>query len=38
MAELSVAGTKVPATGLYESAGLSLDFRAERWELSRSSV
>jgi mycothiol synthase len=37
-AELSVAGTNMPATGLYESAGLSLDFRAERWELSRSSA
>lgn len=35
-ATLSVAGTNAPATGLYESAGMSPDFRAERWELSRS--
>lgn len=34
-AELSVAGTNEPATGLYESAGLTLDFCAERWELRR---
>jgi ribosomal protein S18 acetylase RimI-like enzyme len=31
-AELSVAGTNVPATGLYTSAGMAPDFRAERWE------
>ena len=34
-AELSVAGTNAPATVLYESAGMTPDFRAERWELSR---
>ena len=33
-AELSVAGTNAPATGLYESAGMTPDFRAERWELT----
>ena len=32
-AELSVAGTNVSATGLYESAGMKPDFRAERWQL-----
>jgi mycothiol synthase len=36
-AELSVAGTNVPATGLYESVGLRPDFRIERWQLTRSS-
>jgi mycothiol synthase len=38
VAELSVAGTNAPATGLYESAGMAPDFRAERWELSRSTA
>jgi len=37
MAELSVAGTNVPATGLYEAIGLRPDFRTERWELTRPS-
>lgn len=32
-AALSVAATNAPATGLYESAGMRPDFRAERWEL-----
>lgn len=36
-AELSVAGTNVPATGLYESAGMTPDVRIERWDLTRSS-
>jgi ribosomal protein S18 acetylase RimI-like enzyme len=31
IAELSVAGTNAAATGLYESAGMALDFRGERW-------
>jgi ribosomal protein S18 acetylase RimI-like enzyme len=30
--ELSVHGANAPATGLYESAGMAPDFRAERWE------
>ncbi len=34
-AERSVAGTNVPATGLYEAAGLAPDVRIERWVLSR---
>ena len=34
-AELSVAGTNAPATGLYESAGMRPGFRSERWELTR---
>lgn len=34
-ATLSVAGTNAPATGLYESAGMTPDFRSERWELTR---
>jgi ribosomal protein S18 acetylase RimI-like enzyme len=34
-AELSVVATNARATGLYESAGMTLDFRAERWELTR---
>ncbi|MGH2944071.1 MAG: GNAT family N-acetyltransferase, partial [Solirubrobacteraceae bacterium] len=38
VAELSVAGTNAPATGLYESAGMAPDFCAERWELSRSAA
>jgi mycothiol synthase len=36
IAELSVAGTNVPATGLYESVGMTPDYRVERWELIRS--
>jgi ribosomal protein S18 acetylase RimI-like enzyme len=36
-AELSVAGTNAPATGLYESAGMAPDFAIERWDLTRSS-
>ncbi len=36
-AELSVAGTNVPATGLYEAAGMTPDVRIERWDLSRPS-
>jgi len=36
-AELSVAGTNAPATGLYESVGFRPHFRIERWELTRSS-
>jgi mycothiol synthase len=35
-AELSVAGTNALATRLYESAGMTPDFRAERWELGGS--
>ncbi len=35
-AELSVAGTNALATGLYESVGMTPDFRAERWELGGS--
>jgi ribosomal protein S18 acetylase RimI-like enzyme len=37
IAELSVAGTNAPATGLYESAGMTPDFATERWDLTRSS-
>jgi mycothiol synthase len=33
IAELSVAGANTPATGLYESVGMTADFRSERWEL-----
>ena len=33
VAELSVAGTNAPATGLYESAGMTPDVRIECWEL-----
>jgi mycothiol synthase len=33
VAELSVAGTNAPASGLYESVGMAFDFRSERWEL-----
>jgi ribosomal protein S18 acetylase RimI-like enzyme len=36
-AELSVAGTNAPATGLYASVGFRPHFRIERWELTRSS-
>jgi ribosomal protein S18 acetylase RimI-like enzyme len=36
-AELSVAGTNAPATGLYESVGFRPHFRIERWQLTRSS-
>lgn len=32
-AELSVAGSNTPATGLYESAGMAADFASERWLL-----
>lgn len=31
-AELSVAGANAPATGLYESVGMTESFRQERWE------
>lgn len=33
-AELSVAGSNAPALGLYASVGLTVDFIAERWELT----
>jgi len=33
-AELGVAGTNAPATRLYESIGMALDFRSEVWELT----
>lgn len=36
-AELSVAGTNVPATGLYVSAGLTPEARIEVWQLTRPS-
>jgi len=32
-AELSVAGTNMPATGLYESVGMTFDSASERWRL-----
>jgi ribosomal protein S18 acetylase RimI-like enzyme len=37
VAELSVAGANAQATGLYESVGMTPDFRAERWELDGAS-
>ena len=36
-AELSVAGTNAPATGLYESVGMTPDVRVDIWQLTRSS-
>jgi len=36
IAEVSVAGTNAPATGLYESAGMTAEFPIERWELGGS--
>ena len=38
IAELSVAGTNAPATGLYASAGMAPDVRIERWDASSSST
>ena len=32
-AELSVAGTNMQATGLYESVGMAFDYASERWRL-----
>jgi hypothetical protein len=37
IAQLSVAGANAPAMGLYESVGMTADFRLERWELAASS-